>query len=217
MKTKKIALTENEIRQVLRDQTSDLHARLHEHTIFRALLAGRLSFNAYRELLRRLHGFYVPLDDAIDRLHCPNPEIATNYRHYSRSTLLARDLLDLGASDQAIRDMPLCNSVYDFVSMESLGGIIYVIEGAMLGGAHIDRAAQKLLGHDNLKGRHYWAWCRTHGKRRWPQALRLLGQLHANGVDTSKLSAGAVATFRAFAEWIEPLNQGDSGVLKEAL
>lgn len=204
--TRAFALDVNAVRDVLREQTSELHERLHAHSSFVALFKGELSHSGYKRLLQKLYGFYVPLDGAIEQLTWPLPDSAGEYRYVSRSQLLERDLRDLGASDEDLRETPVCRAAAKLVSLETLGGVIYVVEGAILGGAHIDRAAQKLLGDDSQNGRHYWAWCRANGGRRWLEALRFLGRIHADGAEIDRLSAGALATFRTFAEWIEPLN-----------
>jgi heme oxygenase len=89
----------------------------------------------------------------------------------------------------------------------SLGGILYVIEGATLGGSQIDGAARKLLRDEHPAGRRYWSWCRATCKDRWKMASECLDQCVADGVAISDLKKGATETFEVFADWLAPLDR----------
>lgn len=160
----------------------------------------------YTKLVERLYGFYAPLDDAIDGI-MPKTENAAGYSYAPRSALLAQDMLDLGFSSKSIRMAPRCERAFDLVSKTSLGGVLYVVEGATLGGARIDRAVRKLLQREDLYARNYWSWCRSVNQTRWPMTLTYLERLVAEGADANRLKDGAGDTFRLFATWLAPLDR----------
>jgi heme oxygenase len=195
------------LRDELREHTHQQHERLHEHSSFLSMFTQSLSMADYRALIRRLHGFYLPLDRAISHVIANEGGGTGEFRYANRSGLLAQDMLDLGWSAQAIEENLQCTGTSDIVSRETLGGVLYVIEGATLGGARIDRAAHKLLGGDDPAGRRFWSWCRVEGGHRWPMTTRYLQDLEEQGADVSDLKKGASETFRLLADWLAPLDR----------
>ncbi len=195
------------VRDVVRKQTDAAHAKLHLHTSFVALFEGSLELGAYTQLVQRFHGFYAPLDRAIEHTIASMPDAAARYAYVRRSDLLAQDLIDLNATALDKQNGPRCTRAADIVTPETLGGVLYVIEGATLGATQIDRAAQKLLGADGCEGRRFWAWCRAQKAQRWTLANDFLEQRHAQGTTLDDLVTGARDTFDVLAEWLAPLDQ----------
>lgn len=195
------------VRDILRRETRDIHERLHRHPHFAALFDGTLDIEGYGELICRLHGFYAPLDSAIAVVLSDMPDTANDYRHARRADLLARDITDLTGGRARTTPPPLCLEAAGLVSRASVGGVLYVIEGATLGGAQIDRVAQRLLGTDQPAGRRFWSWCRQEGGARWHAMVAFLGRLQAAGVTISDLVTGARETFRCLEDWLAPLGR----------
>lgn len=206
MLTDRIAPRDISLREALREHTHLQHERLHDHSLFLSLFDQTLNLGEYRDLIKRLHGFYRPLDRAIGITMTRLKEDTAGYFYANRSGLLTQDMQDLGWGTEAIRESPQCNDLFDIVSPASLGGVVYVIEGAMLGGARIDRAAQKVLGREEPTGRRFWSWCRTAGGTRWLMTNKYLAHLEAEGADIRDLKQGAFDTFRLMAEWLAPLD-----------
>ena len=195
------------LRDQLRAHTHQQHERLHEHGCFLALFNQNLSLGDYRDLIVRLYGFYQPLDRAIGRAISCGAACTAGYDYAERAGYLAQDLTDLGLSAEAIEESPRCSEAFDIVSPASLGGILYVIEGATLGGARIDRAARRLLAREDQAGRRFWSWCRAVGGSRWPMTNRYLEDLEAEGRAVSDLKKGARDTFRLLGDWLSPLDR----------
>lgn len=194
-------------RDAVRTQTDNAHAQLHLHSSFVALFEGTLSVEDYRLLMQRFHGFYAPLDLAIEKTIAGMQPTSVRYAYIRRSDLLAQDMVDLKFGALSELNSPHCTQARDIVSPTTLGGVLYVIEGATLGAPQIDRAAQKLLGNEGLEGRRFWAWCRAQNKQRWSMANSYLEQSHAQGVALDDLVKGARQTFEVLSEWLAPLNQ----------
>lgn len=191
------------VREALRAHTNADHEGLHRHAGFDGLFRGTLDPGQYGALMTRLYGFYIPLDHAIEQALSRGPAPQSGYVYAPRGPLLAQDMRALGVHDPA---PPLCHGARALVTPDTLGGVLYVIEGATMGGAQIDRAARRLLGRDDPAGRRFWAWCRAEGKHRWPMTLRHLDHLQATGAPRAPLMQGALGTFRLLADWLAPLD-----------
>ena len=192
------------LRTALRTQTNDVHQQLHNHGAFVALFDGAITLPQYAALMQRFHGYYDALDHAIaGAMDKP----LGGFAYANRGDLLARDLADLGFEAVEIAKNPRCEALYDIVTPANLAGVLYVIEGATLGAAQIDRAAQKLLSADETMGRGFWAWSRAEGKNRWGAMRKLLSHLDGAHAAHAPQIQGANATFQALADWLSPLDQ----------
>lgn len=194
------------LRDNLRRQTADIHEGLHRHGSFVALFEGRLSRHGYLELLRRFFSFYLPLDQAIARVLAGGANETGDFRYVARSPILAQDLLDLGDSPLAIRDQRLCQQTQDLVSSRSIGGVLYVVEGSVLGSKVINKAAARLLGAEETSGRRHWSWCTSVQHERWGMMIRYLELLEASGISHDEMIAGARDTFQLLADWLMPID-----------
>lgn len=195
------------IRDALRFHTQDVHQQLHEHSHFVALFAGTIHPPQYRALMRSFHGFYTPLERAIEHAFSQMAFDQNGFGYPKRAGFLAQDLIDLGYSHVDIDQNPLCQHVADIVTPASIGGVLYVIEGSTLGAAQIDRAAQKILDTDITRGRSFWAWSRAHNKARWAAINAYLDHLENTGHSKSAIIQGAEDTFQALATWLAPLER----------
>lgn len=194
-------------RDVVRKQTDAAHAKLHLHSSFDGLFKGTLALADYALLVQRFHGFYAPLDKAIEDTIATMPDAPVPYPYVRRSDLLSQDMVDLKFDALSLTKNPQCTHAADIVSPATLGGVLYVIEGATLGAAQIDRAAQKLMGHGGPEGHRFWSWCRAQNKTRWSMANGFLEQQYAQGIALDDLVKGARDTFEVLAEWLAPLDR----------
>ena len=208
--------TSNTSNTVLRDrmrrETNDIHQDLHQHSSFVALFDGTLDFDAYVRLIERKFGFYKPLDDAIETALRTVPVGAPCFDYVRRSDLLRQDLEDLGAGTSQTTLPQLLPNAFAYITPKTVAGALYVVEGATLGGAGIDRATQKLLNRDLPDGRRYWAWCRANGRQRWQMILRHLEQLSDARLSNEDVVASANKTFEVLAHWIAPLHTPKTAV-----
>lgn len=201
-----VQLQKDTMRDVLRQQTQDVHEQLHHHDHFVALFDGTSSLRQYRDLLERFHGFYAPLEEAIGLYIAAQPDWDGEFTYPKRAQYLEQDLLFLDCAPMDVQQSPHCQALFDCSSPASLGGILYVIEGSTLGATHIDRAAQKLLKSDTTQGRSFWAWSRANNKQRWAMTLRYLDHLDETGVPKDAVVKSANETFQALADWLAPMS-----------
>ncbi len=187
-------------RFVLRRKTRAEHEALDSHPAFADLMNGTLDIAGYRRLMLLFHGFYAShdriLQDACDAyaLH------RSGFAYASRMAFLDDDLASLGVD---CCSMPMARPSADLFpvgSAASLGGMLYVFEGSMLGGAMLCRATEAVLG--GASGNAYWRWCRDAGPARWAMTCSLLENLAGLETARADMVAGAQAGFRSFADWL---------------
>ena len=205
------------LQKALRAYTRNVHQQLHEHSHFVALFDGTIELSQYRALMQAFHGFYVPMERAIDRAFGKSRYQRDGFDYPPRATLLGNDLAHLGLDTKEIKQNPCCAQIENVVTPGSLAGVLYVIEGSTLGAALIDRAAQNILSAETTDGRSFWAWSRANNKTRWVAINTYLTQFdHAQGAKDAILE-GANETFEALATWLapldEPLAQAESAIL----
>ena len=168
----------------LRAATADAHARLHLHPGFKAIQDGSITPAAYRALLARLLGFYLPFEAA-----CGMDD--------ERSAWLRADLRALGAAHQRIA---LCPAMPLLDGEAARLGAAYLAEGSLLGGRDLARKLDGLLGAGVIAGRRFFL---GRGAATGPGWQAFLARLAAAYGDAPAAEASAVLMFGVFENWME--------------
>lgn len=183
-------------RFVLRRQTAADHAALDSLPAFLAMAGGSLDLDDYRRLMHLMHDLYVCLDeeieDACDRFGLG----ARGFRYQARVPMLACDLAALNRGN----GLPAAavESTRPVATAASLTGMLYVVEGSLLGGATLHAASEAILQGAGSGGNGYWEWCRRAGGTRWGMTCRLIEELAMTQQQQTEMVAAARATFRRF-------------------
>lgn len=139
---------------LLRRHTQEAHAALEAQPLVRGLLDPALSLGHYAQLLRAFAAFYRRLEPrlslALDDWHNRFP---STYRYQPRLPLLQADLADLGIGQSQDKTDP---SVPLTVSVATVPGMLYVLEGATQGGRVIAPKLQQSLGVSERFGARYF-------------------------------------------------------------
>jgi heme oxygenase len=189
---------EQTFRFTLRRATAARHAALDSHPALAALAAGRLDLEGYRRLMAAFHGFYLGHDPMVAEACRFHGLERHGFVYAPRSNLIAGDLASLG-----IPPVPLGHpAMHPIASAASLAGLLYVIEGSMLGGGVLSRSTAALLARNNARGDSYWQWCRDAGASRWAMTCRMIEEIAANEEARREMIAGAEAAFDAFGDWL---------------
>ncbi len=187
-------------RFVLRQATRPEHEALDAHPAFASLMSGTLSRNGYRSLMTQFHDFYCvhdPLLDASCRLHSME---RLGFIYAPRSGILGRDLAAL--EGRAARPASVGPAPPNLETAGSLAGVLYVLEGSMLGGGVLSRAVGALPAVTGETGDGYWRWCRDLGASRWAMTCAMIERLSTSGAARSDMISGARAAFATFAGWL---------------
>jgi heme oxygenase len=180
--------TDSSLRWALRAATRDVHDRLHRHAGFAAIQGATIGLAAYRDLIVRLYGFYVPFEAAA----AIEPD---------RTNWLAGDLEALGLR-RSLHALPKCPHVPRLGSAHLRLGALYVAEGSALGGRDLARGLDRLLGKDATEGRRFFIGRGPDTGEAWRGYLGQLSAAQSGSFARAEIIKGAVETFAAFEHWL---------------
>ncbi len=183
----------------LRQGTSRAHRDLEQRL---DLTGPTLSVARYRRVLQAFHGFYEPLESRLRRaavvvLATPPVELR------ARAEWLARDLTALGMTSAEIARLPRCSQLPEIARAAQLGGCLYVLEGASLGGQVIARALDRLETPLGCASEFFTGDGAQTGPR-WRAVLAWLEQLgRRDACSTDEMVEAARATFEGLTHWLQ--------------
>lgn len=184
------------LRALLRQATGEAHAALHRLPPFVLLAQSAIDRADYARLLRRMESFYASLDPALavaGRRFAPETgEVA----HRERAGLLADDLAAAGLP----AERPGPPSPETFSCPAAYAGALYVVDGALLGGAVLCRATARLHWPAPAG---FWRWAEAEGPALWRRTLALIERVDAGEASRRAAIATASATFEAFGSWMD--------------
>lgn len=182
----------------LRSATRDLHARIEKRLPF---FSAQLDAALYTRLLQAYYGFYQPLEDALAASAQVPVELAPHER--VKIPTLVRDLYVLGVTDTDIARLPQCHDLPVIDSPGACLGVMYVLEGATLGGQLLRREVHARLGLDEHSGA---AFLDVYGAATGPRWKAFLNYLSGASRDPRFVQAAADAahsTFARFEQWLD--------------
>lgn len=179
----------------LRRATAPAHARLEQ----RLDVVTRLQTSAgYRSLLEAFYGFYAPLEQRLAprALTIAGLEFAAR----RKTPLLETDLVRLGSNPAALPTAPADPPADDVMAVL---GVLYVLEGATLGGKVIGRQARRALGVTPALGGAFLGAYGDQIGARWRRFGAIVDALAPSGAPPQMLAA-AVWCFASLEEWLCP-------------
>ena len=189
------------LRWRLRAATATTHERMHAHPGFEAAAAGTIELSDYRRLLVRLYGFHRPFED-VARSAMDIFRIDLDMSARARSPLLLADLQTIGFDPNAAVTLPLWRPSVRLVSKGSLLGALYVLEGSTLGGVQIARALKDRVGKGLENALLFFVGREKRQGAMWRELVQELQSLREDDEEAMRAEDGAVATFKAFEDWM---------------
>lgn len=181
--------------QMLRSATALQHKALEARL---PLTHVSLDLPTYRRIIEAYYGFHAALQTRIAQFLAPDaldPE-------REKVQALIKDLQALGLSDTQIDRLPLCAELPDLDSEARLLGIMYVMEGATLGGQVLRRIIADKLSVDAETGGEFLDVYGRDTGRLWKAFLsRLAGFDHLD--HNEDVVQAACATFTCFERWLD--------------
>jgi heme oxygenase len=157
-----------------------------------------LDRDAYQRIIQAYYGFHVPLQRQIERFHAPQRPQPDR----QKVPALLKDLRALGLSDVQIDALPLCADLPPLNSHADLLGVMYVMEGATLGGQVLRRIIAERLSIDADSGAEFLDVYGRDTGRLWKAFLKQLADFDHPDYNQEVVDA-ACATFTSFARWLE--------------
>ena len=154
----------------------------------------------YTRLIVAYYGFYRPLEDLLSQLAMSIPDLDWLIR--SKIPSIEADLSALGLDAAAIDSIPRCAIPFKVGSVVDVLGVLYVLEGATLGGQSLREGLYSRLGVDEHNGGRFFAMYGTATLLMWRGFLACLYQVH-DRQQRAQTVATAQATFEAIEDWFE--------------
>ena len=184
--------------EALRTGTASLHVALEKRLPFFCV---RLDADWYRRLLEAYYGFYAPMESTLYNSGLIPDGFDCVLR--AKTPTLVCDLHALGLDDIGINALPRCTHLPDLDTAAACLGVLYVLEGATLGGQVLRRemALRLDVGADNGG-----AFLNVYGAetgRRWKDFLDYLGRLPLDALAKQHAVNAARSTFSGFEQWLD--------------
>lgn len=160
----------------------------------------------YTRLIEAYYGFYRPLENLLFPLAMTIPDLDWLIR--SKTPSLEADLNALGLDADQIVAIPLCRFSLKINSVADVLGVLYVLEGATLGGQSLRNGLYSRLGVDEFRGGRFFAVYGASTLVMWRGFLACLYEVR-NPAERAQSVIAAEATFKAFEDWLD-----DCGVLQ---
>ena len=179
----------------LRSGTQTLHVALEKRLPF---FCDTLDLERYKRLLSAYYGFYHELEDRLQ--HSPWMTPGCDLHARLKTPALHRDLQALGVNTQSLA---LCDTLPVLSSPASVLGVLYVLEGATLGGNVLRKQMSERLGLDAHNG---CAFLYVYGEatgRQWKAFMDFLGSVPLDAQARGEAVQAACSTFSCFEQWLE--------------
>lgn len=188
--------TASDVLTDLRQATASAHHALEARLPF---LQPDFNLPRYTGLLKAYHGFYLPLEQALCALPLP---AALQYQQRRKAAALAADLRTLGLTQQQIEQLPQCRQLPPMQDTASAFGVLYVLEGATLGGQVLLRAMRTSLQIGADSGASFLDVYGAATGQRWRAFLELLSGI-TQPAARQHCTHAASATFALFQAWLD--------------
>jgi heme oxygenase len=154
----------------------------------------------YTRLIEAYYGFYRPLENLLFQMAMSIPDLDWLIR--SKTPSLEADLYALGLDAAAIDAIPLCTFSFQPRSAADVLGVLYVLEGATLGGQSLRNGLYSRLGIDERSGGRFLTVYGTATLLMWRGFLACLYEVRYP-IERAASVVAAQSTFEAFEEWLE--------------
>ena len=152
----------------------------------------------YKRLLAAYYGFYQALELALVNSPAIPPDF--DLRARLKTPAMLRDLHALGISPTSVA---LCQNLPALDSQASVLGVLYVLEGATLGGQILRKHVSQHLNIDAHNGGAFlYVYAQATG-RRWKNFLEFLDNQSLDTHAQAQTVQAACLTFSCFERWFE--------------
>lgn len=187
------------VRELLKAATNDYHNQLNQHSLLLGLTQADYSLERYRTLLVAYYHLYQALEQCLIAFQ-PTLSGLLDYSLRIKLPWIFSDLaffgIDAPASDKGIR-LPPFTRVGEYI------GVLYVIEGSMLGGQLISRNLLANLGLSHASGaRFYWGYAEQTVPM-WKDFLRFAETIAADEQECRAATQAACQTFQLFMKVLD--------------
>lgn len=183
----------------LKNLTRPMHERLERSPRLARLLSPDLSRLEYCDVLERMLGYQDQAERAIGA-HADRLPLDFDARR--KTHLLAYDLERLGYARRTIDELPRCPYTPPVTDIDSALGVLYVLEGATLGGRIIRRYLERTIRVTADSGAAYYAGYGANTGVMWKSMGTAIKDRAAEVGSITPIVVSACATFTALNRWM---------------
>jgi heme oxygenase len=184
-------------RRQLRAATEDLHDSLEQKL---DLLRPNLDLRNYRQLLERTYGYYEPLEARLTAA-AENQPWSNEVISRGKASALQADLRWLGVKQQTIAELPRATQLPPTENLADTLGVMYVLEGASLGGKVLAKHFQNRWGLSKNGGATFLNFYGPELAENWDHYINWL-ESSLPPADLPRTIATARATFDTMGQWL---------------
>ncbi|MFJ7313010.1 biliverdin-producing heme oxygenase [Pseudomonas sp. NPDC098747] len=184
--------------QDLRAGTAELHIALEKRLPF---FSDTLDAQAFERLMQAYYGFYLPLESALQSSGSVPDDFDLTPR--LKTHTLRGDLLALGLASEVLETLPVCDQLPVIDSAAASLGVLYVLEGATLGGQILRREISVRLGLEAANGAAFLYVYGAATGRHWRDFIEYLGNRPMDADECQAVVIAAQSTFSCFERWLE--------------
>lgn len=186
------------ILELLKKNTKELHDEAEKYNDAYKILNHTITKDEYKELLITNYYSYKPIENFLWKYKSDLPEALIDFADFSKSEKLALDLegLDVYVSDLEIPSF----GENEYYSVSKLYGMLYVIEGSMMGGMLIAKQLEKCTELDFIAKHHFFNRDIDAIMNRWKTFRSGLENLDLSMHEMLETTKGANLTFDFFKQ-----------------
>jgi heme oxygenase len=185
----------------LKNQTRPQHDSVEGNPFGKAMMAGTMSLEQYKEFLQKFYGFHLSLEQALADFNWS--EVGIDFDERRKIAFLEQDLRALGLTDADIALLPKADDLPPMKSIEEAVGVMYVMEGSTLGGQIQARQVQKMFGIGAENGAAYFSSYGANVGVMWKAYSEAIVRTASdNAAKEAMIIASAKETFAALERWL---------------
>ncbi|TYP77355.1 heme oxygenase [Aquimarina intermedia] len=184
--------------KILKEQTANLHQGVEQSNDAGLIMEHSIGLEAYRNLLQQNLRAYSTIENYINEHSDRLPAQIKQFVSTQKSAVLRKDLAQLSeeyeTTEISLKQKP---------SPMQLIGMLYVIEGSMLGGMMISKHLPKCPALQEIKEHHFFGGDPKVHVARWKSFCATIEASDYNEHDINEAVLGANAAFNVFKQTYE--------------
>ncbi len=154
----------------------------------------------YRALVARFWGIYAPLEAALREVDWEALDI--DFAARSKAGWLVEDLMLLGMGSEDIASLPRTQRLPTIKGPADAMGVLYVMEGASLGGQIISRQLETQLAITRSTGGRFFSSYGSEVGGKWRAYVAVLEAFGDSPAIAARIERAALETFACFEAWL---------------
>lgn len=192
----------------LRQSTQQYHIQLHHHPLLAGLTKPGYPLASYRKLLIAYFHLYQEIETRINQfLLITSGDFEFDYVGRCKLPWLLNDLAFLQDDPFAVENLP--SRAIALPKIDNIGqliGVLYTIEGSMLGGQKISHCITSNYGYTQTEGASFFYGYGENTMFMWQHFISFMNSISADNVQRQAAEKAAEMTFQLFKQVLDDYN-----------